>query len=383
MKDKIKGLVVGLSLGSLIAGSIAYASASQIDVIFKNVKYMFDGVEKKSSDGQGFIYDNKTYVPLRFVGEALGKEVKWDEKNQTIWIGANKAAPADVKTIETSAAVYKGGTLSSAEFAKFLSIMQLYNPSISTSLADAAFKDQMLKENVAFKLLAERGQALTAKSFKTEASVQLTQLKQQYAQVFAGQTTWDDRLKALKLTEIDLQNYIEGRLLGNVYFSSKISDDALRQEYLKGLADHTYDNAVVSHILISLTLADGTKRTPEDALKIANEVGAKLKAGEDFAALAKQYSDDAGSKDNGGQYPSTNVNSWVAEFKQAVLDLPLNKISEPVLSQFGYHIIRVDAKSESSFDEVKATLSNANIQKSYQEFITNELPGLIISQNIK
>jgi foldase protein PrsA len=135
--------------------------------------------------------------------------------------------------------------------------------------------------------------------------------------------------------------------------------------------------------LISLILDDGTKRTPVDALKKANEVSAKLKAGEDFAALAKQYSDDAGSKNNGGQYPSTNVNSWVPEFKQAVLDLPLNKISEPVLSQFGYHIIRVDAKSVSSFDEVKASLSNANSQKAYQEFITNELPGLIISQSIK
>jgi foldase protein PrsA len=384
MKDKIKGLVVGLSLGSLIAGSIAYASASQIDVVFKNLKYMFDGVEKKSSQGQGFIYNNKTYVPLRFVGEALGKEVKWDEKNQTIWIGGKKAVPAASKPADSSAvATYKGGSVSTQEYVTFLSIMQLYNPGYSDSLSDVKFKDQMLSDLVALKVLAQRGQALTMKSYKADAAEQLIKLKEQFAQVFADQTNWEQRLKDLSLTDLDLQNYIEKRLIGNVYLSAKVSDGTLRDDYIHGLAAHNFDNATVSHILISLTLADGTKRTAEDALKKANEVEAKLNAGEDFAALAKQYSDDPGSKDSGGQYPSTNVNGWVPEFKQAVIELPIKKISGPVLSQFGYHIIRVDARSLSTFDEVKESLRDTYVQKNYQDFTANELPGLILTQNIK
>jgi foldase protein PrsA len=384
MKDKIKGLVVGLSLGSLIAGSIAYASASQIDVVFKNLKYMFDGVEKKSSQGQGFIYNNKTYVPLRFVGEALGKEVKWDEKNQTIWIGGKKAVPAASKPADSSAvATYKGGSVSTQEYVTFLSIMQLYNPGYSDSLSDVKFKDQMLSDLVALKVLAQRGQALTMKSYKADAAEQLIKLKEQFAQVFADQTNWEQRLKELSLTDLDLQNYIEKRLIGNVYLSAKVSDGTLRDDYIHGLAAHNFDNATVSHILISLTLADGTKRTAEDALKKANEVEAKLNAGEDFAALAKQYSDDPGSKDSGGQYPSTNVNGWVPEFKQAVIELPIKKISGPVLSQFGYHIIRVDARSLSTFDEVKESLRDTYVQKNYQDFTANELPGLILTQNLK
>jgi foldase protein PrsA len=385
MKEKIKGLVVGLSLGSLIAGSIAYASASQIDVVFKNLKYMFDGVEKKSAQGQGFIYNNKTYVPLRFVGEALGKEVKWDEKNQTIWIGSKTAIPTNVTPSDSSdaAATFKGGTISNKEYGTFLAIMQLYNPGYKDSLSDVNFKNQMLKDLITLKVLAQRGQALTVKSFKADAAEQLVKLKEQFAQVFANQTNWEQRLKELNLTDSDLQKYIEERLVGNVYLTSKVSEGALRDDYIKGLSTHNFDNATVNHILISLTLADGTKRSAEDALKIANEVEAKLSAGEDFAALAKQYSDDPGSKDNGGQYPSTNVNGWVPEFKQAVLDLPLGKISAPVLSQFGYHIIRVDARSLSKFEEVKDSLKDGYIQKSYQDFTANELPGLIISQNLK
>jgi foldase protein PrsA len=382
MKDKVKGLIIGLSLGSLIAGSAAYASATQIEVVFKNIKYMFDGVEKKSTQGQGFVYNNTTYVPLRFVGEALGKKVLWDEKNQTIWFGDKKTTEV-ISTSGTAAAVYKGGTISSQDYVTFLSIMQLYNPDYSNSLADASFKEQMLKENITLKVLAQRGQALTVKSFKADATAQLAQLKDQFVQVFGAQVNWDTRLKELKITDADMLMYIEERLLGNVFLTSKVTDGTLRDDYIKGFATNAYDNATVSHILISLTLEDGTARTQEDAFKRANEVIAKLNAGEPFADLAKQYSDDPGSKENGGQYESTNVNSWVAEFKQAVLDLPLNKVSEPVLSQFGYHIIRVDAKSQTTFEQAKETLSAGHIQQTYQDFITKELPGLILSTNIK
>jgi foldase protein PrsA len=377
MKDKVKGLIIGLSLGSLIAGSAAYASATQIEVVFKNIKYMFDGVEKKTTQ-QGFVYNNTTYVPLRFVGEALGKKVQWDEKNQTIWLGEKKTA-----TTGTVAAVYKGGTLSTQDYVTFLSIMQLYNPDYSNSLSDAAFKEQMLKENITLKVLAQRGQALTVKSFKADAIAQLAQLKEQFAQVYGAQVNWDTRLKELKITDANMLVYLEERMLGNVFLSSKVTDGKLRDDYVKGLATNAYDNATVSHILISLTLADGTARSQEDALKRANEIIAKLNAGEKFADLAKQYSDDPGSKDNGGQYASTNVNSWVAEFKQAVLSLPLNKVSEPILSPYGYHIIRVDDKSQTTFEQAKEALSAGYQQQAYEDFTTKELPGLILNTNIK
>lgn len=71
----------------------------------------------------------------------------------------------------------------------------------------------------------------------------------------------------------------------------------------------------------------------------------KLKAGGDFAELAKEYSSD-GSASNGGELGWFTVGSMVDEFNDAAYALELNEISEPVQSQFGYHIIEVTDKRE-------------------------------------
>lgn len=89
MKAKgFKGFIVGFSCCALLSSGVAYAAGgTQIEVFYKNLKYMIDGTEKRPSEGQGFIYEGTTYVPLRFIGEALGKEVTWESETETIWIG--------------------------------------------------------------------------------------------------------------------------------------------------------------------------------------------------------------------------------------------------------------------------------------------------------
>ncbi|NMM52054.1 NPCBM/NEW2 domain-containing protein [Paenibacillus aquistagni] len=88
MKDKTKGLVLGLAIGTMLTGATTYAATTaKIEVVYENLKYMVDGVQKRPSAGEGFIYQGTTYVPLRFASEATGKDVTWDGKNKTIWIG--------------------------------------------------------------------------------------------------------------------------------------------------------------------------------------------------------------------------------------------------------------------------------------------------------
>jgi cyclophilin family peptidyl-prolyl cis-trans isomerase len=88
MKDKLKGLIIGVGIGVLISSSVVYASGgTQIEVYFNNLKFMFDGVEQTSAKGKGFIYEGTTYVPLRFMSENLGKQVSFNGKTQTIWVG--------------------------------------------------------------------------------------------------------------------------------------------------------------------------------------------------------------------------------------------------------------------------------------------------------
>lgn len=83
-----KGFIIGFMCCAILTASVAYAQDStQIEVYFNDLKYMIDGVQKKPIVNQGFIYSGTTYVPLRFISEALGKEVSWDGETDTIWVG--------------------------------------------------------------------------------------------------------------------------------------------------------------------------------------------------------------------------------------------------------------------------------------------------------
>jgi parvulin-like peptidyl-prolyl isomerase len=68
-----------------------------------------------------------------------------------------------------------------------------------------------------------------------------------------------------------------------------------------------------------------------------------VRAGEDFAKLAKKYSDDPGSKDNGGEYTFPR-GKMVPEFEAAAFSLKTNEVSDIVTTQFGYHIIKLSEK---------------------------------------
>lgn len=119
----------------------------------------------------------------------------------------------------------------------------------------------------------------------------------------------------------------------------------------------------------------GTAPTDADftaALDKANKALDRLKNGEDFAALAKELSDDPGSKDNGGEYDWTRQGTFVPEYEQAVEQLqPGAYTTTPVKSQFGYHIIKLlDPLREVpalAADQVQATIDQQVQQQLQQE----------------
>jgi hypothetical protein len=78
-----------------------------------------------------------------------------------------------------------------------------------------------------------------------------------------------------------------------------------------------------------------------EALALANELRARILAGEDFAALAQAYSDDTGSAVNGGDLGWFGKGRMVAPFEEAAFSLPVGEVSEPVKTDFGYHLIEV------------------------------------------
>lgn len=161
----------------------------------------------------------------------------------------------------------------------------------------------------------------------------------------------------------DRQDYYHRRAMRDTYFDQQVFK-SVSEEDVKS----TYDDAAkeeeahVQHILVK----------EEDKAK---ELVQKIKDGGDFKALAKENSIDPGSKDKGGDLGFILKTQVVPSFAKAAFDLEKKgDISEPVQSQFGWHIIRLEEKRNRAlppFKEVEARIKEVLWQKKAQELIEN------------
>lgn len=110
-----------------------------------------------------------------------------------------------------------------------------------------------------------------------------------------------------------------------------------------------------SHILIKADMKDETSKA--EATKKIEDLLKRALAGEDFAGLAKQYSEDPGAKKTDGEYTFPR-GQMAAPFEQAAFSLEVGQISDVVETQYGYHIIKLSEKIPGkAFDDVKADIA--------------------------
>lgn len=145
--------------------------------------------------------------------------------------------------------------------------------------------------------------------------------------------------------------------LADVAAAVQVTDDQLRGRYERDKSTYmTPENRKASHILITV---DGSTDDAK-AAALAKDVHARIKAGGDFAALAKQYSKDAASATKGGELDWAGRDVYAKEFTDKLFSMNKGEVSEPVKTQFGYHIIRLDGirgESGRGFEQVKAELA--------------------------
>lgn len=138
----------------------------------------------------------------------------------------------------------------------------------------------------------------------------------------------------------------------------------------------------VAHVLI------GTRNRSEDeALKLAQDIRAKALAGEDFAALAAQHSEDPGSRTTGGDLGFFGRKRMIKPFEDASFAMAKpGQISEPVKTTFGYHIIKfIERKPERQkpFEEVKEGLIQPMRNKLVNEEKARLVSGIRNHESIK
>lgn len=269
---------------------------------------------------------------------------------------------------------YKGGEITEKEFDLEQRMMQFMSPEYAQLLQMDQFKEYLAKQGVTYEYLYSKAGEEAKKAAKTQADDLVKQNK-----TAMGEEQFKKSLEAQNLTEQDLTNYMLRVLTVMEDQKNKVTEDDIKKEFESNKQDFTMIN--VRHVLIGFTDAEGKERKQEDALKLAKEVKSKLDKGEDFAKIAKEYSEDPGSKDNGGLYENKEARTWVPQFKEKALTLPLNKISDPVETDYGYHIMKVESRKEVTFDKLSDTqresIHNELASLKVDDFMKNELNDLI------
>lgn len=135
-----------------------------------------------------------------------------------------------------------------------------------------------------------------------------------------------------------------------------VTDEDVRAAYDAAVADASRFEgySCSSHILVAFP-TPGVEPTPAedaDALAAIEAVAARLAAGEDFATVAAEVSDDPGSGARGGDLGCNFAGTFVPEFEAALDALEPGELSAPVRTEFGYHLIRLDARGVPPFDKV-------------------------------
>lgn len=286
------------------------------------------------------------------------------------------------ESTDTSAVVatYDGGTITANEFDMEQRVMKFLYPEYAQMMDMDDFKDYLVRQEIAYKYLSENA----SDEAKTEGSkVATEQFDKMKAQVPEEQ--WPEMLKAQNLTDDNIKDYMTRIMTVIKDKETGVTEDDMKAEFDKNKEQYT--TASVRHVLINFTDPKTQKeRKKEDALKIAEEVKAKLDGGADFAEVAKEYSEDPGSADKGGLYENAAVAQWVEAFKQAAITLPLNKISDPVETEYGYHVMKVEARTDAydkmtaeQKDSIKSSIAAAKIDT----FMTGgELDKLVKEVNL-
>ncbi|MBT9282038.1 MAG: peptidylprolyl isomerase [Hydrogenibacillus schlegelii] len=297
---------------------------------------------------------------------------------------AQEEAAPGVKRIELAEAPdavvarYDGGVVTAGDFQEYLNFRQLFDP----LSADQTFWGTLLDEYVGLTLLAERADAGgVVPTSGPEAPKEAAQSFIRSLKDHLGEKGYADELKALGLTEAAIERYIGLFAKADAYLAHEAGRTDLKARYEAQKDDYTL--TTVRHILIRV----GEGRSDAEARKLAAELAERARKGEDFAGLADRYSEDPGNTNpdgskNGGLYADVPAGQWVEPFKRAVLSQPIGAVGDPVKTDYGYHVIRVEKRTPQPFEAVKEELAARAAQEAYRHFMDEELKQVLKERHV-
>ena len=232
-----------------------------------------------------------------------------------------------------------------------------YGTSILVDMIDSYIAEKEIADNDAAKVYAD--------SMISQYKLQYQQYGMDFNQALAssGFASEEDFKKVI------IADYNKNEVLKN-YLKEQVTDKEIEKYY----KDEVSEQLDVKHILITPDVKDGAtddekKNAEKAALDKAKELIKKLNDGANFDDLAKENSDDTATASNGGLINNVTKDGYVAEFYDAAYKLEEGKYtSEPVKSEYGYHIIYLVKKGEKEpLENIKDVIINSIVDKKISE----------------
>ncbi|APF26886.1 PPIC-type PPIASE domain protein [Clostridium sporogenes] len=234
-------------------------------------------------------------------------------------------------------------------------------------------KSQILDELITEKVLLQKGKELKVipkdEELNKEVDKKFNEIKAVYNN---DEKKFEETLKSTGFTKETLKEYLKSQIIIEKVINEatkdvKVEDKDVKKYYNENQSMFTEkpNTMNVSHILV---------KTEDEAKKVKKRLDSK----EDFAKVAKEISQDTGSKDKGGLLGDINYNdaNFDPTFMKAAISLKQGAVSNPVHTQFGYHIIKINSKKEypvKKFDAVKEDIKKELKMEKQKEAYTKKI----------
>ncbi|MGA8942995.1 MAG: peptidylprolyl isomerase [Thermoactinomyces sp.] len=267
-------------------------------------------------------------------------------------------------------AEYNGGKVIEGDLNRYINIIAFLDPQLAYMLASVQDNTELKVE--------------LAKEYASRQYM-LTQIQNSPSYAKQAEQTLKELDKSIKGNAAQAQEKDAPKSLEDAIKGKGFSSEELRQFFVEyhrvnkyyddQLKGQTYDYVKVQHILVAIndgSQQDQPKRTAADAQKRAQEVKKKLDSGEDFSKLVKEYTDDPGSKQTNGIYEGT-PDQFVPEFAKACRELPLNKVSDPIKTDYGFHIVKVLDRGKRPVEKADEQVKMQKRQEVYEQVVKENL----------
>ena len=313
------------------AGSVLNVERNAITIYVNGAKVEADN----------FVFEGRTYVPLRKISEMLLKDVSWDQLTNTATIGKNRASVFDGTVL---------GTINGREYTDTLvnsykTLYELSGTLTEEDDVDVIALEQIKQDYAVIESALEMGIVAgvsVENSYQTTIENAVAQLGSKEAfDAYLTQNGFNEPMYHYNY----ILNSLYTQMISNERFAASEEEIAQYYETNKETV-FAYDGVRAKHILI-MPESDEEGNSTDDQWKAAEEKAKEVyklaKDGKDFDELIAEYNMDPGMESHPDGYTFAK-GEMVIEFEEKCYSMEDGEISEPVKTEYGYHVIKLEEK---------------------------------------